>query len=479
MNYVAIYKPFVLITIITLTHVTQVHSDSFLGDTEIKSLINNLPANSWSKLNTNEYQDVWTPLDQRTRPDGGTVFGSPANIIRAWSSFAWDSNRGDLIIYGGGHANYPGNDVYRWRASTFKWERASLPSETVLVPNIEDLIIPVDGVDNAPSSAHTYDNSSFLPVADRFVTFGGALYNTAGPFQRPDGSDTGPYFWDPAKADGNKVGGTTGSHVNPQKFPNIQGGNMWSNRNNIKDNLNDNSHSQRKISLLNGTTAYAEENGKDVVYLQHQNNLWRYIVNDVDDSSQDVYELVGRTFDSFHGKGAGAIDTKNNLYVRNATNTFTFWSLENEGEENKNKNFLPDVLNGDEFDFAKLIDYGLDYDSKRERFTLWGGEDVWALTPPEDILNDNWTLDLIFNGTAGPSLGDFPFIGVLGKWKYIEDLDIFLGLIDPFKGDIWAYKPEDFAPIPLPAALPLFSFSLLISLVFRRKNINPKVSLHN
>ena len=36
-------------------------------------------------------------------------------IILAWSGFTWDPNRGDLLLYGGGHANYSGNDVYRWR----------------------------------------------------------------------------------------------------------------------------------------------------------------------------------------------------------------------------------------------------------------------------------------------------------------------------------------------------------------------------
>ena len=43
--------------------------------------------------------------------------------------FAWDSNRGDIVLYGGGHANYSGNDVYRWRSSTLLWERAAYPSE--------------------------------------------------------------------------------------------------------------------------------------------------------------------------------------------------------------------------------------------------------------------------------------------------------------------------------------------------------------
>ena len=42
---------------------------------------------------------------------------------------------------------------------------------------------------------------------------------------------TGPYLFDPSKADGSKVGGTTGSHVTRvAPHPEIVGGNMWENR---------------------------------------------------------------------------------------------------------------------------------------------------------------------------------------------------------------------------------------------------------
>ena len=139
---------------------------------------------------------------------------------------AWDSNRGALIFYGGGHANYPGNDVYVWRASTLKWERASLPSEVYLAAGTV-LYLAVDGPTYAPIAAHTYDDSEFLPISDRLITFGGAAFNTGHYFDKADGTRTGPYMWDPSKADPNAVGGTAGSQVKPGTYTTVTAGHMW------------------------------------------------------------------------------------------------------------------------------------------------------------------------------------------------------------------------------------------------------------
>ena len=81
------------------------------------------PDGEWLRANLNAYSDVWTPAALRPLDNGGNP--TPSKIIGAWSGFAWDRNRGELWLYGGGHANYSGNDVYRWRGSSRMWERAS------------------------------------------------------------------------------------------------------------------------------------------------------------------------------------------------------------------------------------------------------------------------------------------------------------------------------------------------------------------
>ncbi len=110
----------------------------------------------------------------------------------------------------------------------------SLPSEVFNDPVAGYQAI--DGVDSAPSSAHTFKNNVFLPIVDRFLTWGGAAYNNGGAYLRVSETDptqtrpVGPYLFDPNRADGNKVGGTTGSNVMRVDPTTIAGGQMWENR---------------------------------------------------------------------------------------------------------------------------------------------------------------------------------------------------------------------------------------------------------
>src|SRR5581483_7963913 len=101
-------------------------SPAYVTSSPLLPIIAQMPENTWLRVNTNFFSDVWTPPELIPLDDGDV--DSPSHIILAWSGFAWDPNRGDLIIFGGGHANYPGNDVYRWHSRDLTWERASLPS---------------------------------------------------------------------------------------------------------------------------------------------------------------------------------------------------------------------------------------------------------------------------------------------------------------------------------------------------------------
>jgi hypothetical protein len=74
---------------------------------ELMGVLAAAPEGSWVKLNRNLFSEVWTPKDQR--PCSG--YNQPSKVITAWGSMAFDSNRGDLIFWGGGHKNYCGNEV--------------------------------------------------------------------------------------------------------------------------------------------------------------------------------------------------------------------------------------------------------------------------------------------------------------------------------------------------------------------------------
>lgn len=415
------------------------------------------PDGEWLRANLNAYSDVWAPAALRPLDNGGNP--TPAKIIGAWSGFAWDRNRGELWLYGGGHANYSGNDVYRWRGSTRMWERASLPSE--VTKDIRNNYVAIDGPDRAPPSAHTYDNNIFLPLHDRLLVFGGAAYNNGGMFLRAvdalTSRRTGPYLFDPNRADPNKVGGSTGSHVKRVgPYPEIVGGDMWQNRDMF---LNLASTPKLPGSHTEGCTAYAEENGRDVVYVGVRNGggtattLFRYVINDLNNPTQDSWQQVGGYWDAPQGQTACAYDGEQKLFVRTGSTTrpFMVWNLNTPGPNNYEFAVVPQDPSG-AFTAAlaagtfKMRDCGLDFDETRRRYGLWcTGNQLYWLTPPATVSASGWTIEKIPTpiGAAPPfSIGT----GVLGKWKFIPNLNAFMGLLDVNQGNIWIYKPFGWTP---------------------------------
>lgn len=414
--------------------------------------IYNMPENSWTKLNQSNFNSVWTPTDQRP-VNGFNTYFSPTSILGAWSSMAWDSNRGKLVFFGGGHANYAGNEIYLWDSVSGLWERGSLPSEIKLMDG-GLLFHSIGGYMDAPIASHTYDNNEFLPIADRFVNFGGAAYTTGGAFihinANGDKRQTGPYFWNPTKADPFKVGGSDGTQVKPEMNTDVSGGFMWENRDNISD-IKPSNNSGWSRTWLQGTSAYSSENNTDVIYISDVHELFKYTVTNVDDPSQDIWEKVGDQGMAASGQGAGAYSPIFNVYLRTYSDVFGYWDLNNPTA--KKITFRPDDPSG-EFAWEKLEQFGMDYDTERDRFILWDGSDqVWALHPPKNISPSGWKLKKIYDisfdsnfNVPNTSEADFISTGILGKWKYLPKYDVFLGVNRSVAGDIWAYKPNNWNP---------------------------------
>ncbi|SDX88253.1 hypothetical protein [Nitrosomonas halophila] len=439
----------------------------------LRPLVAAMPEKTWAKVNTNSFSAAWAPAE--LRPLYGAGNPTPSKIIEAWSGFAWDSNRGDLIIYGGGHANYSGNDVYRWRASTLEWERCSLPSEIELVPDSSAAYQAIDGAQNAPASAHTYSNNTFLPRLDRFLAFGGAVYNSGSHFVARDGDPlttrrTGPYLFDPGKADPDKVGGTTGSHVQREgAYPEIVGGEMWGNRDWWAN------ASTLQLVHVNGVTARADEFGKDVIYFGARlgtttdQHLFRMQINDINDPTKDKIGRVG-IYWSGSPQSAGAYDPVRKVFARNggdSTTPLVYWSLT--GSQVDNQSVSVSTAAGSMADFRDwYLDYivgnpdatinkiGLDYDPVRGNFVMWfGGEAVWRFTPPTPLASTGWVAEQEITDTSPAVPQHKNTTGIFGKWRYIPGYDVFMGLEDNNDGEVWVYKPADWVAPPLPEPIEL------------------------
>jgi len=432
----------------------------------LMNLLNVTPAGGWVMASSNRFSDAWVTGAAAVPPTPS----SPMGIVNAWSSFAWDSNSGNMLLWGGGHANYAGNEMYIWNGTNGAWARGSLSSRTLGTGfNDRDFI-----VDNAaPQSAHTYDGNVYLPINNMFMTFGGAAYNSGGNFvTRVDStvSRAGPWMWDPTKADPNKVGGTNGSGYDQ----NSPGGSMWINR---VGSLS----GQQGPSYVENTSAYRKENGQDVVYFTADSqasgrpSLYRYQVGDVRNGGSDIVAKVGVMQNAVASKGSGTIDSFNGLYVRNsqAFADFAVWDLAKSNAANPgiNRETGVNLVMADGTDFVTNSSSAVEYDSTNNRFLLWDGQELGTMYSTQAAFNADgslssvWVVDRLTSTTTSQPSGAFP-AGVLGKWKYAEDLNAFVALNSD--ATVWLYKPL-VAAIPEPSTYALMFTGLGAVVWFARR----------
>lgn len=83
--------------------------------------------------------------------------GDPEGVIDAFSGGTFDTRRNRLMVWGGGHTDYAGNEVYAFDVASGKWSRLTNPTST-------------------PSSVHTYDQVEYLPNQDMFFAAGGSRW---------------------------------------------------------------------------------------------------------------------------------------------------------------------------------------------------------------------------------------------------------------------------------------------------------------
>ncbi len=422
----------------------------------LKGLVDSVTPGSWVQANVNSFSASFA-VGSSAVPSSG--LSNPGRVVVAWSSFAWDSTRGNLLLFGGGHYNYLGNEMYVFSGSTGLWSRGSLPSG-VYSP---DYMV----TDNsAPQSAHTYDNNLFLPINDRFMTFGGATHPYGGIFRAPIGgavTRTGPWMWNPNLADANKVGGSTGSGFDPS----VGGGLMWSDRRLFQSGATLASH-------INGTTAYRTEGGRDVVYVTADANqsglpsLFRYAVGNLANGESDQIEWIGRTTSVAAFEGAGTIDTARNLFVRTTgvvtnANDLLVWKLTGASSTSVVVEFGVDLVKEDGSPLSLATGVGLDYDEILDQYVAWDGTQggtVYVFRAETDAagnLRQQWHATTVQSQTLAQPTGKFA-TGVFGKWKYIKQLGAYVAL-DEYNGatgdaGVWLYKPPVLPGAPPSNLLP-------------------------
>lgn len=357
----------------------------------LAELANTLAPGQWLKLpTTNRISDVYP--DQRGHPAWGVL--GPKAVVVAWGGGAVSEDA--LYVTGGGHGDYGGNEVYRFRFEDLTWERLTDPSP--YNPGCKGICQTVDGT---PTSAHTYDGIQWLPKQRRLWVGSGSAYRSGSAVRQAFAFDPEKRAW--------------------QKLPSPLVG--WL-------------HSD-----------YDPESGLLLVG-SHQGVLAAYDPNTrtYPFRSPRGWKLGGHT---------GALDIDTRQFVIPAGNDKTAWQAlvydlkavpwkagKGRLPSGKLVTTFMQKPNGEWKPGAPRARTrsGISYDNQRKRLTLWdGGAGVWTL----DTTTWRWTKHKATGST--PRLrnrqGREHTRGVFGRWRYLPAWDVFLGYDDP-QGSPWLYRPE-------------------------------------
>lgn len=422
---------------------------------------------TWLKANLNTFQSAWP--DPAFLPLFGAGPSSPAAVIRAWSSFAWDDDAMRLILFGGGHANSADGGSYMWEGATCRWKLAFYSTDVELLGT--STYQSVAGSLNSPVSAHTYANQVWLPKLQRFLTFGGAQHSSGGPWihATPEGvriRNAGPYTLDMSLAGQNYVGAGTGTNVKRagtlSAGVSLPGARAWANRDWNLDHPNK-TLTAAMNNYINGAADITVENGHDVVYVAGagQGSLALFRVELVDnDYHHDLVSQVGN-YENYGGRPCGgAYSPRFKLFLHppfTSSQPLGGWKLSNPGPANPSFQVAPAGIGGKgAAEFLGSLDSGkhsILWDERRNCFVVWErGARLWALKPPASLadLSAGWMVESL----AGNSLSPRPLLeaefppqasdtSVSGKWKRARTLDVYVGLQHCFEGNVWFFKPLD------------------------------------
>jgi hypothetical protein len=120
-----------------------------------------LPADSWYTV-PNSLMEKYCP----TPAVGGN--NSCTAVIQSWSGGQFIPDNKQMLVWGGGHGDYYGNEVYAFSIDSLKWSLLTQPSRTAPLTDQDPL------PDGNPVARHTYDDLAYIGHSKKMFAFGGS-----------------------------------------------------------------------------------------------------------------------------------------------------------------------------------------------------------------------------------------------------------------------------------------------------------------
>lgn len=351
-----------------------------------------LPANTWFEVPNTHMQDVCAPESFGVN----AVMGCRA-IILAWGGGAYASAQRKMLIWGGGHNDYWGNEVYAFDLRNGRWERLTDPSPGKLISEANSDPLP----DGQPNSRHTYDGIQYIAHTGQIFAHGGSI--------SPGG------------------GGTSVT---------------W-----LFDMLKRSWHA---ALLKGGPGGYALASGYDpasgLVIVRGTKALWSY------DAGTNAWErLAGFGYTPLwpryevSGDRRGTVDTKRQLFwsvgsndllvwdIRKKTLVTNEWKTEGGGAYSnlaRLKTYPDQVFESGGGDIFNATAPGFDFDSKADQFVAWKGGAPYIL----DLATKTWSRGES-NGAPPKQVAN----GTFGRWRYVPEYNVFI-LVNSVSSNVLFYK---------------------------------------
>ncbi len=317
-------------------------------------------------------QDVFPP--KAGHPAWGVI--GPRAVTDAWGGAAFDSKRGILVLTGGGHADYGGNEVYHFDIETLKWQRVTEPSP---MKDLGGGIFEVtDG--EAPISSHTYFGLIYLPNVDRVLKFGGSNYINGGSY------DKHAYLYDVEKHKWKRGAKAPKAFVEVAgDFDPVSGNAVFSTGvglltyDPIKDSWG---RFQERDGLQHATAAIVGSDPRVLMQLSNKSGALQ------------IYEL-------------DRLSTRAKAPIQGPGD----WPLQS----------------------------GMALHTPTGRVVIWGGgREVWTVTPKDWTVTKHRNQEMRAP-TEFKDTGRKKFPGIYGRWRYIAKHDVFIGYAHS-GDNVWFYK---------------------------------------
>jgi hypothetical protein len=302
-------------------------------------------------------------------------------IADSWGTGVMDLKRNRLLIWGGGHDDYWGNEVYAldFRVSPIVMRRLNEPNSNYYdEANCSAATFNAVTGDMEPVSRHPYDGLIYLPEnpassrKDKMFLFGGSKSKCGFGADDTWALDLETMRWEELHPAGDKPANHYGV-----------------------------------------VTAY--DPNTDTVLMHDNNTLYRYCPEKNDSMCEaNTWNKLADNGMDYHM--TAAIDPEKKLLIIVGTGNVYVYSIAPGSDFDRHT--VPTT--GAE-DLVSSIHPGVSYDTFRHRMTGWsGGDTVYALDIDTNTWRGRWSG---FTHPGGP--GEVTLRGINNRWEYVPALDAF------------------------------------------------------